>query len=368
MEREPIFDPPLWMQRRMKAGEVLRHHRARSILELGCGEGSLLGFLAGDALIRRLVGIDLRLDRVQLAHQNLQVTPRDHEFKREAPLDIYLTCADVLLLPEDELMGFDAVVSLEVIEHLQPAHLDQFDVQLLGQHRAPLVILSTPNREYNVHFGMDAPFRDADHKFEWTRQQFQDWCTEKATLFGYQIHFDGVGLNKEHNARLPVGHATQFAIFTAVASCCNELIMVKEFDFHIEFPYFDEVLTDEQKLTILTEELSISYAFNPDSLVVRTDTLWTVHRIRQIFHGDPWEMQQFLNLFPAVDGLYTILADGNSFELDPVFARAARDEFERRNREMEEYGTDGYDSDDLPSYTDYYQDSSDSDQCYRPEE
>jgi len=43
-------------------------------------------------------------------------------------------------------------------------------------HIAPqLVVVTTPNVEFNVLFRNLSGFRHPDHKFEWTRQQFGDW-------------------------------------------------------------------------------------------------------------------------------------------------------------------------------------------------
>ena len=63
--------------------------------------------------------------------------------------------------------------------------------------RPKIVVITTPNREYNVLFeSFEGPFRHDDHKFEWTRREFQDWV-HKSILEKYEdycLHqFDGVG-------------------------------------------------------------------------------------------------------------------------------------------------------------------------------
>jgi hypothetical protein len=71
-------------------------------------------------------------------------------------------------------------------------------------------VVSTPNMEYNqvIRFtlpnadadprkaiGSDGfPMRDIDHKFEWTRAQFQEWARDKAERYGYRVTFEGVGV------------------------------------------------------------------------------------------------------------------------------------------------------------------------------
>ena len=67
------------------------------------------------------------------------------------------------------------------IEHLTREVLALFPGTVFGAYRPPLVIVSTPNAEFNAHFPnlrygtSQAQFRHEDHKFEWTRQEFQDW-------------------------------------------------------------------------------------------------------------------------------------------------------------------------------------------------
>ena len=56
-------------------------------------------------------------------------------------------------------------------------------------------------------------FRHADHKFEFTRQEFRTWAENIATIYDYTVEFNGVGqapLNEQH---LDVGTCTQIAIF-----------------------------------------------------------------------------------------------------------------------------------------------------------
>jgi hypothetical protein len=52
-------------------------------------------------------------------------------------------------------------------------------------------------------------FRHQDHRFEWTRDEFQDWATGVAARFGYAARFFPVG---SEDAR--VGPPTQMAVFT----------------------------------------------------------------------------------------------------------------------------------------------------------
>lgn len=51
-----------------------------------------------------------------------------------------------------------------------------FPYNIFGYIRPLVVAVTTPNADFNVLFSkMGNSFRHWDHKFEWTREQFEDW-------------------------------------------------------------------------------------------------------------------------------------------------------------------------------------------------
>jgi 3' terminal RNA ribose 2'-O-methyltransferase Hen1 len=111
---------------------------------------------------------------------------------------------------DEQLAGFDAAAIVEVIEHLDPARLSAFE-RVVFQHARPrTVVLTTPNREYNVMWEWlpAGTMRHGDHRFEWTRDEFQQWASGVAGRFGYAVRFLPVG--PEHTE---VGAPSQMAIF-----------------------------------------------------------------------------------------------------------------------------------------------------------
>ena len=109
------------------------------------------------------------------------------------------------------LAGFDAAAVVEVIEHLEPGRLDAFARSVFEFARPGAVVLTTPNAEYNVRFeGLPAgKLRHRDHRFEWTRGEFAEWCGAKASHFGYAVRFAPIGTDDSE-----VGPPTQMAVFT----------------------------------------------------------------------------------------------------------------------------------------------------------
>jgi hypothetical protein len=111
---------------------------------------------------------------------------------------------------DKRLEGFDAAAVVEVIEHLDPPRLSAFERVLFEFARPRTVVLTTPNREYNVVWETlpAGQFRHADHRFEWSRQEFQSWANGIAARFGYAVRFLPVGPEDK-----VLGPPTQMGVF-----------------------------------------------------------------------------------------------------------------------------------------------------------
>jgi 3' terminal RNA ribose 2'-O-methyltransferase Hen1 len=116
-----------------------------------------------------------------------------------------------LLYRDSRLAGFDAAAVVEVIEHLDAARLATFERTLFEFARPDLIVITTPNAEYNAHWTSlpAGRFRHKDHRFEWTREQFASWGSTVAERFGYAVHFHPVG---EEDPAL--GSPSQMGVFT----------------------------------------------------------------------------------------------------------------------------------------------------------
>ena len=98
-----------------------------------------------------------------------------------------------------------------MIEHIDPTRLDALEAAVFGTAQPDTVIITTPNAEYNALFeGLQAgSYRHRDHRFEWTREEFQDWSGRVADRRKYDVRFqDIVPLHHVHGA------PTQTAVFT----------------------------------------------------------------------------------------------------------------------------------------------------------
>lgn len=166
---------------------ALLNSGATSVLDLGCGPGELLLRLRELPQFVRLLGIDIDARaladaRAVLGLNWLQPDPR---------LAVRLGSFEEV---DGELKGFDAAVLLETIEHITPGHLPRVERAVFAGMRPKLVLVTTPNQEYNVLHGMAAGRkRHTGHHFEWTRAQFQHWAGGVAQRHGYNVSFSDLG-------------------------------------------------------------------------------------------------------------------------------------------------------------------------------
>jgi len=109
------------------------------------------------------------------------------------------------------LAGFDAAAVVEVVEHLDPSRLASFERAVFEQAQPPTVVVTTPNREYNTRFPSlpAGRMRHRDHRFEWSRAEFQEWSRRVAATNGYSARFLPVGRDDPE-----VGSPTQMAVFS----------------------------------------------------------------------------------------------------------------------------------------------------------
>jgi 3' terminal RNA ribose 2'-O-methyltransferase Hen1 len=204
---EEVLEKPLSLNEQRLGAVVaaLRASGARRVLDLGCGAGSLLRELLKDRQFEEIVGLDVSIRTLEAAQRRLKVERLPTTQANRLKL-----IHGSLMYRDRRLEGFDAAAVVEVVEHLDPPRLSAFERVLFEFARPGTVVLTTPNREYNVTWEAlpAGQFRHPDHRFEWTQQEFQGWAQAVAGRFGYAVRFLPVGAEHEK-----LGPPTQMGVF-----------------------------------------------------------------------------------------------------------------------------------------------------------
>jgi 3' terminal RNA ribose 2'-O-methyltransferase Hen1 len=207
---EPEERPaPLVQLRRGAVLAALRAERASSIVDVGCGTGALLRELIRDPAFTKVLGVEVSHRALEIAARRLRLD-RLPDLQR-ARLELIQSS---VTYRDDRLAGHDAIVLMEVVEHIDPQRLPALERTVFGHARPTSVVVTTPNVEHNVRYESLAAgtLRHPDHRFEWTRAQFRGWADATAATYGYTVRYLPIGADDPQ-----VGPPTQMAVFRRAA-------------------------------------------------------------------------------------------------------------------------------------------------------
>jgi len=205
-DESPLVKTPRLNDQRLAAvlGE-LKNCGAKSVLDMGCGEGRLLQLLIKEKDFTALAGTDVSAVVLSRAAENLKLDRIPQDGKKRVTLFQSSLC-----YRDKRFKNYDAVSIVEVIEHLDENRLPAFESVIFADAAPATVIVTTPNFDYNVNYaGLSADqFRHGDHRFEWNRSQFRAWADSAAARNDYSVRYEDIG-EKDENQNAP----TQMAVF-----------------------------------------------------------------------------------------------------------------------------------------------------------
>lgn len=200
----------LHQQRHGVVLSVLQARGARRVVDLGCGEGRLVRELLKHKAFERVVGMDVSHRALEMAADRIRLDQLPPLARQRVEL-----LHGSLMYRDRRLEGFDAAVLCEVIEHLDEPRLEAMERVVFGEAKPDLVIVTTPNSEHNVMWeALEAgAMRHRDHRFEWTRQQFEEWTQGICARYGYSCETRGIGDPGTAPDGREVGCPTQMGVF-----------------------------------------------------------------------------------------------------------------------------------------------------------
>ncbi|XP_075227955.1 hen1 methyltransferase isoform X2 [Lycorma delicatula] len=242
------FCPPVYIQRYLTVSNILRHERwngqIKKVIDIGCSELGFFKFLKDIDGIEKIIEIDIDKKVLQEYSYRLHPFLSDYFNERKFPLEATILCGSVTHL-DHRLEGADAVVAIELIEHLYPCDLEALPFNIFGVIKPRVAIFTTPNEDFNVLFDNFTGFRHDDHKFEWSRKQFESWAENICKRFpDYEVDFVGIGPGP--NGKESLGCCSQAAVFVKIhyelpgeLDHCKTYCEFVEFEVieHIEYPF-----------------------------------------------------------------------------------------------------------------------------------
>jgi 3' terminal RNA ribose 2'-O-methyltransferase Hen1 len=207
--QEEVIEKPISLnQQRMETVvAALKANGVQKIVDLGCGEGKLLKLLLKEPTFQEILGMDVTYKSLEYAQERVLDKLPTHQKGRLQLIQGSLNYRDA------RIAGYDAATVIEVIEHMELDRLKAFERVLFEFAKPKVAIVTTPNVEYNVKFeNLPAgKLRHPDHRFEWTRAEFQNWAQLIGDRYKYRVEFGSIGdIDPE------VGSPTQMAIFITI--------------------------------------------------------------------------------------------------------------------------------------------------------
>lgn len=188
----------------------------RRIVEFGCNEMKFFVRIKNALIDRDLVvhqvDIDEEVLERSIAH-NIKPCLGEYIKRREYPLNVHVWKGSVTD-PNPNFTDIDAVVAIELIEHVYDDVLQAIPNAIFGEISPKIAIITTPNADFNTLFNMKpGTFRNEDHKFEYTRDQFINYCESIIVNYpNYYVQIEGIG-PAPVEVKEDVGCCSQLALF-----------------------------------------------------------------------------------------------------------------------------------------------------------
>ncbi|XP_018404114.1 PREDICTED: uncharacterized protein LOC108780794 [Cyphomyrmex costatus] len=285
------FYPPAYVQRYGAVMNVLNDYKGKlwKIVDYGCSELGLLVYLKTIPEVEQILCVDV--DREVLERYKEKAAPLTTEMlsTRQRKLTIEI-CEGSVTDNDTKLKHANAVICIELIEHLYPDTLMNLPFNIFGYIKPEVVIITTPNVEFNVVFPNLSGYRHPDHKFEWTREQFQDWAQNIVVRYPYySVTFHEICNGPEGTEE--IGPLTQMAVF-------HRTLPRKESRLEILIPDEYIQLKGQHSLfnTVATYEYSTGHDIRSDEQKILDEATYYINYLSYNVHNEDEPRSYEINL------------------------------------------------------------------------
>ncbi|MCH9659916.1 MAG: 3' terminal RNA ribose 2'-O-methyltransferase Hen1, partial [Bacteroidetes bacterium] len=136
----------LHKQRHKAVIHTLKEHNIATLLDLGCGEGKLLHFLKNEKSLAKIAGCDASIRSLEIAFDRLKP---DEQRRGDPEIQLFQSA---LTYRDKRFREYEAATLVEVIEHIDVSRLSALERVVFEAANPRVVIVTTPNIEYNVLF------------------------------------------------------------------------------------------------------------------------------------------------------------------------------------------------------------------------
>ncbi|XP_025112495.1 small RNA 2'-O-methyltransferase-like isoform X2 [Pomacea canaliculata] len=323
----PQFYPALYIQRYNLVQKLLQDHKIKSVVDFGSAECKIVHWLKRVETVEKICLVDVDTSILQANAHIIQPLIWECAIPRSCPLTITVLAgsADVV---DSRIMGCEAATLIEVIEHLEPNVLAHVIQAVFGNLRPSLVVITTPNADFNILFPDFTGFRHWDHKFEWTQEEFHCWCKQICEDYKYKVTFTGVG--KPPEGKEDLGYCSQVAVLTNESDYPNDCVaefvysQILEHVYHVDTRSYQEKLIQEVTYVVnsllMIEQQELGKEDQEETVCISIEKI-----IGQLSRQHKeWQAQDIMSIFnfgmlhrTCVEKLYT-LSDSRQYVLIPV--------------------------------------------------
>ena len=164
---------------------------SKSVIDIGTGEDArYLKFIAAILAEKGLMYYSIEKD--EEAREEIKRTIKNRLLEN---VELYESLDD-FIEQNNTMIKTDTfeIVCTEVLEHNHQEEAKSILKKVINNIKFSLFISTVPNKEFNTFYGLESKMRHSDHKWEISKNDFQNWVLDEIPeVKKYSYSFEGIG-------------------------------------------------------------------------------------------------------------------------------------------------------------------------------